>query len=71
MIILPASASIRLERPQATETELVAFARERLAGYKVPQSVRFAEQLPKCAVGKVLRRAARDPLWQGGARGRS
>lgn len=47
----------------ASEDELIEFTRERLASYKVPKSVRFIEQIPKSAVGKVLRRALRDPLW--------
>jgi len=47
-----------------TEAELIEFTRERLATYKVPKSVRFIEQIPKSAVGKVLRRALRDPLWK-------
>jgi fatty-acyl-CoA synthase len=50
---------------QATEEELIGFARERLAAYKAPKSVRFVAQVPKSAVGKVLRRALRDPLWEG------
>ena len=49
----------------ASEDELIEFTRERLASYKVPKSVRFTEQIPKSAVGKVLRRALRDPLWKG------
>jgi acyl-CoA synthetase (AMP-forming)/AMP-acid ligase II len=48
----------------ATEVELIQFAHERLAGYKIPKSVRFIDQIPKSAVGKVLRRALRDPLWK-------
>jgi acyl-CoA synthetase (AMP-forming)/AMP-acid ligase II len=48
----------------ASEAELIEFTRERLATYKVPKSVRFIEQIPKSAVGKVLRRALRDPLWK-------
>jgi len=48
---------------KVSEDELVEFARERLASYKAPKSVRFIEQIPKSAVGKVLRRALRDPLW--------
>jgi acyl-CoA synthetase (AMP-forming)/AMP-acid ligase II len=47
-----------------SEAELIEFTRERLATYKVPKSVRFIEQIPKSAVGKVLRRALRDPLWK-------
>lgn len=48
----------------ACEDDLIEFTRERLASYKVPKSVRFIEQIPKSAVGKVLRRALRDPLWK-------
>ena len=44
---------------------LIAFARERLAHYKCPTSVEFAEALPRNASGKVLRRALREPHWAG------
>ena len=40
-----------------TEGELLAFARERLADYKVPESIIFREELPKGSTGKILRRA--------------
>ena len=36
--------------------ELRAFARERLAGFKVPAEIRFATELPRNASGKLLRR---------------
>lgn len=49
----------------AEEPELIAFARDRLAGYKVPKSVRFIDDVPKSPVGKLLRRAVRDPFWAG------
>jgi len=42
---------------QATEQELRAYCRERLAPYKVPAQVEFRTELPKTMVGKVLRRA--------------
>jgi long-chain acyl-CoA synthetase len=42
---------------QATEQEIRAYARDRLAPYKVPGSVEFRTELPKTMVGKVLRRA--------------
>jgi long-chain acyl-CoA synthetase len=44
----------------ATEDELRAFCRERLAPYKVPSRVEFRADLPKTMVGKVLRRALRE-----------
>jgi long-chain acyl-CoA synthetase len=49
----------------ATEDELRAYCRERLAPYKVPAQVEFRTELPKTMIGKVLRRMlaaeARDP----------
>lgn len=44
----------------ATETELIAFVRERIAHYKAPRFVEFRTELPKSAVQKVLRRALRE-----------
>lgn len=41
---------------QASEDEVRAFCRERLAPYKVPGSIEFRQDLPKTMVGKVLRR---------------
>ncbi len=41
---------------QLTAGELAAFARERLARFKVPREVEFRDDLPKSFVGKVLRR---------------
>jgi len=49
----------------ATEEELIAHCRERLAAYKAPTSIRFVDEVPKSPVGKLLRRALRDPLWEG------
>jgi long-chain acyl-CoA synthetase len=40
----------------ATEDEIRAFCRDRLAPYKVPARVEFRTELPKTMVGKVLRR---------------
>jgi long-chain acyl-CoA synthetase len=39
--------------------ELVAFARERLAGYKLPRSVEFVDEVPRSPAGKVLKRDLR------------
>ena len=46
----------------ASEDELIEFTRERLAHYKVPKSIRFIDEVPKSAVGKILRRALRELL---------
>jgi long-chain acyl-CoA synthetase len=42
-----------------TEAELIAFARERLADYKTPESIIFRTELPKSPAGKIQRRALR------------
>jgi long-chain acyl-CoA synthetase len=44
-----------------TEGELIAFCRENLTGYKIPKTVEFIAELPKTNVGKVLRRALKQP----------
>ncbi len=43
-----------------TEEELDAFARKHLAAYKAPRVYEFRKELPKTAVGKILRRALID-----------
>lgn len=48
-----------------SEEALIAHCRARLAAYKAPKAVRFVEEIPKSPVGKLLRRAVRDPLWEG------
>ena len=48
-----------------TGAEVTAFAREHLAGYKVPRSVDFAAELPRTGSGKVLKRQLRAPYWAG------
>ena len=49
-------------QPPAAE-ELRGSVRARLAAYKVPKEVHVVDALPLSPVGKVLRRALRDPLW--------
>jgi long-chain acyl-CoA synthetase len=44
----------------ASADELIAFARERLAPYKIPREIAFTGDLPKTSTGKILRRALRD-----------
>lgn len=44
----------------ATEEEIIAFCRERMAVYRVPRVIEFRDDLPKSMVGKVLRRELRE-----------
>jgi long-chain acyl-CoA synthetase len=50
------------------ETELLAFARARLARYKVPRSIDFEAALPREASGKLYIRRLRDRYWKGRGR---
>jgi long-chain acyl-CoA synthetase len=43
-----------------TEAQVRAFCEANLTGYKRPKTVEFRADLPKSAVGKVLRRELRD-----------
>lgn len=60
-------AVVSLREP-VEEAELLAFCAERLAGYKRPRGVSVLEELPKSAVGKILRRAARERVMDGAGR---
>ena len=46
----------------ASEKELLAFARERLADYKLPKRLFIVEQIPRTATGKIQRRAVAAAL---------
>ncbi len=45
---------------KVTEQDIIEYARQHLAPYKVPKAVEFKEDLPKSAVGKILRRMLRE-----------
>lgn len=47
------------------ERSILAFARERLAGFKVPRSIDFEDHLPRHPTGKLYKRLLRDPYWSG------
>ena len=48
-----------------TAESIVAYARERIAAYKVPKTVDFTEALPRNPSGKILRKDLREPYWRG------
>ena len=54
------------QRPSAQlEAEILAFARQHLASYKVPRSIDFEARLPRHPTGKLYIRQLRDRYWQG------
>lgn len=53
---------------QATDglrDELTQFARDRIAGFKVPRTIEFVESLPRMATGKLNKQPLRDRYWSG------
>ncbi|MBI9076458.1 MAG: long-chain fatty acid--CoA ligase [Desulfatibacillum sp.] len=44
---------------EMTEKQIIAYCKEKLAAYKVPKSIRFVDELPKSAIGKLMRREVR------------
>ena len=44
---------------------VIAWARERIAGFKVPKSIDVIDALPRNPSGKILRRQLREPYWAG------
>jgi acyl-CoA synthetase (AMP-forming)/AMP-acid ligase II len=52
----------------AEASDIIAYARDRIAGYKLPKTVDFVDALPRNPTGKILRRELRAPYWEGRAR---
>jgi acyl-CoA synthetase (AMP-forming)/AMP-acid ligase II len=48
-----------------SEADVIAYARQHLAGYKCPRSVSFLGELPRTGSGKLLKRELRAPYWAG------
>jgi acyl-CoA synthetase (AMP-forming)/AMP-acid ligase II len=48
---------------QVSEADIIAHARQTIAGYKCPKSVDFIAALPRNPSGKILRRELRAPYW--------
>lgn len=54
-----------LEGTPAVADAILEWARERIAGYKVPRSIDFHDALPRDPNGKLYKRRLRDPYWEG------
>jgi acyl-CoA synthetase (AMP-forming)/AMP-acid ligase II len=46
-----------------SDRDVVEFARQHLAGYKIPRSVTFTNEIPRTGSGKILKRELRAPYW--------
>ncbi len=50
---------------EATEADIIAHTRTRLAGYKCPKRVEFRDELARTATGKLQKFKLRAPYWAG------
>jgi acyl-CoA synthetase (AMP-forming)/AMP-acid ligase II len=53
------------EGESPSEEELIAWCKERAAGYKAPTSVEFRDELARTATGKLQKFKLRAPYWEG------
>jgi len=53
---------------EVTEQEIIDYARERLARFKCPTTVDWADVLPRNPSGKILKKDLRAPFWEGRSR---
>ena len=61
----PKAIVVQAAGAEVTEAELIAYCRERIAGYKCPTSVDFVDELPRNPTGKILKKDLRKPYWEG------
>lgn len=57
-----------IEGANLSESSVRTYLRDRIAGFKVPRSVVFFDQLPREDTGKIFKRLLREPYWQGRSR---
>jgi fatty-acyl-CoA synthase len=50
---------------EATEADLVAWCKDKAAGYKAPTSIEFRDELARTATGKLQKFKLRAPYWEG------
>src|SRR5690606_34832776 len=48
-----------------TEADVIAWTKQKLAGYKCPKKVEFREELARTATGKLQKFKLRAPFWEG------
>ena len=50
---------------EASEADLIAWCKEKAAGYKAPTSIEFRDELARTATGKLQKFKLRAPYWEG------
>jgi acyl-CoA synthetase (AMP-forming)/AMP-acid ligase II len=59
---------VRSEGSELSADDVIAFTRQRLAGFKCPKRVEFRDSLDRTATGKLQKFKLRAPFWEGRSR---
>ena len=65
MDLADASLVVLAEGEEASEADLIAWCKDKAAGYKAPTSVEFRDELARTATGKLQKFKLRAPYWEG------
>ncbi|MDN4524218.1 long-chain-fatty-acid--CoA ligase [Fictibacillus fluitans] len=60
----PQAIVVLREGHEASEDELITFARSRMAHFKAPTIIKFVDELPKTASGKIQKVHLRKEYWE-------
>jgi fatty-acyl-CoA synthase len=63
---IEAICAVVVAKEDVSAGDLLAHARTKLAGYKIPKRIEFADELPRNASGKLLKRVLRDEIVENG-----
>ena len=61
----PVALVVKRAGEDASEQALIAFCRDRMAHFKCPTQIRFVEELPRTATGKLQKYKLREAFWDG------
>lgn len=59
---------VRTPGSSLTEDDVIAWTKQKLAGYKCPKKVEFRDELARTATGKLQKFKLRQPFWDGAER---
>jgi len=59
---------VRTAGSELSGDDVIAWTKQRLAGYKCPKRVEFRDELARTATGKLQKFKLREPFWDGQAR---
>ncbi len=55
---------VKTPQSDISEGQIIEFCRENLAGYKIPKSVTFIDEVPRSPIGKALKHKLKEKYWK-------